>query len=362
MINKKLITLAVASMALLAGCGKLEKGTSHVDPSESDSGKVDTTGRIDRQSYQAVLVDGKYKPNAVRGLTASVLSSPYNASNLENGLVELSKDSYPVDNYLFQEGQILKREDIIAMLTQHSEEAPNGLNPGEGPIIFEQVLEQDFWDKKKERLAGISLGIALNSETKTDGETKNIDDETIVNEGKRIAQGVLERLRSYKGMEKIPVTIGLFKQAKASDIAGGDYFAKATSEKGDKLGEWSDISEEYLALIPGTEDDSIASKDGLVNKYGDFKNSVDDFFPNNSGMSAVACYRDDELQKLTIKIETKYFGETELFNFTQFVGKTAQSVFNLPAELEIQINTLEGTKGTITKALNSDEFNAHAFD
>lgn len=355
-MRKNLIILTAATLLLLTGCGNIDKGTSSVSPGQAGEDKRVVTGKIDSGTYQALLNDGKYKPASARGLTANIMNSNYNSANFEKGLLELSKDEFSVENHLFQEGQMLSRDEILGFVNRKGSSYPNGLNvpKGEGPIIFQQILEQDYYDKESRNLTGISIGIAINSVDYSEDEPVEIDDATVDAEGKRVAQVILEHLRKKSDLENIPIKIGLFKQAAKDNIAGGNYFATTLSKKGTTIGDWETVVEEYVALPGNSGDSNPAVADGLANKYTDFRNSIQNFFPNSSGISGVARYRDNQLEKFSIVIDTKYFSETEIINFTQFIAQLVEQAFNVTGEVEVVVKTLEGLESIVTKSPGSE--------
>lgn len=61
MMRKKIVIGLVGAALLLVGCGKLEKGSSAISPNQASGDKTATTGQLDASTYQALLVDGKYK-------------------------------------------------------------------------------------------------------------------------------------------------------------------------------------------------------------------------------------------------------------------------------------------------------------
>lgn len=363
-MNKyKMLPIALASVFLLVGCGKIEKGTAQIDPDASKNQSV-STGRLDNKSYESVLTDGSYKTSPLRGLNVNLLNSLENSSNFECGLLEISKEHFSVNDYYFQEGQQLTREQVLYLIERKSDSNPNGLNPKDEnkPYIFQQVMEQDFIDKKTDKLAGMSLGIALNSVDYSADPAIEVDDAKVQAAGKEAAEKLIEVVRKMDGMGDIPITIGLFKQASRNNVAGGSYFAQATSEKGKKLSDWTAVNEEHIVLLSGSNAKNSASEDGIEAKFTNFKTSVEEFFPNNSGISGTAHYRKGDLQKTVIKIETKYFGETEMQHFVQYVAKITETLFNIPGDVEVQINSLDGPEGFVKKKAGSDEFITNVFN
>ena len=353
MKKAKILLSLMLTGALLSACGNIEKGTSNISPNQGGEEQQVVTGKQDGSNYQALITDGKYQTSRARGLTATILNSNYNARNFEKGLLELSKSEFKTDNYLYQEGQLMDREFILRLVNRKSDGNPQGLNPAEQgePIVFQQILEQDYYLKDSRELGGISLGIALNSVDYSGDTPKEISDDTVRSEGERVASLILEQLRELPGAADVPVKIGLFKQGTKDEIAGGNFFASAVSKSGSELSEWQDVNEKYIAL-PSKGKETLATEDGLENKYTDFKNSVLNFFPNSSGITGVAYYRDNELQKFSITIETKYFAETEILNLTQFVAQTVEQVFNVAGDTEVVIKTLNGFESLIVKKPN----------
>ena len=364
MVNKKLIVGALTTVLLLSGCGNLNSTPKSPAEKRAEKNAVMTTGRLDGDNYQAILEDGTYKTSPVRGLSLNLLNSHENSANLDKGLLDLSKEEFDVDRYLFQEGQFLTREDILNAVERKSEENPKGLNSKDDkkPYIFQQVIEQDYLDKKTKKLKGISLGIALNKVDYSGEEPVEIDDEDIEKAGKEAAEKLLEKMRDIKEVGDVPIKIGLFKQATQYNVAGGSYFASAVSEKGAELSDWKEVDEEHVVLGVSSKDGNAATKDGFDAKFQEFKSNLEDFFPNNSGVSGVAHYRDGVLSKAVIKIETKYFNETEILNYTQYVAQMTGSVFNVPGTVEVQINSIEGPQGFVKKEVGSKEVFAHVFN
>lgn len=364
---KKIIKglLLGVSLLLLTSCqGQTTEKKALPSPNrKEETGKIVSTGRVDEAEYQAVMIDGKYEISQARALSASYLNSHYNLANFESGLLTLSKENYSVDSYLFREGQLLDKQTIMNWLDRKSKDNPTGLNPeSEGePLVVQQILEQDYLDKKTQKLAGISLGIAVNQVDYSQDPARNIDKETALNIGKKAAQTVIDHLRQIESGANVPITVGIFEQATKDDIAGGAYLLKGMT-KGSEVTKWTEVKEEYITLpVPEGENNS-ATKDGISNKYRDFKEMVQGFFPNLSGFSAIAHYQDKKLDKMVIKIETKYYSETEIISFTQFVGKNLLSSLNIPGEIEVQINSIEGPQAFIVKKANENTISSHIFN
>ena len=114
---------------------------------------------------------------------------------------------------------------------------------------------------------------------------------------------------------------------------------------------------EKKVIFPNNEDDSNEEK----SKFADFKSSVQEFFPNLSGVTAEAYYKDDVLTKMTVNITTQFYGASEIIAFTQFVAdKTNLLPSGIP--IEISINSMQGMEAFLSREPNSNEFKYHVFD
>lgn len=359
-VTKLLIPLCL--LLLVSGCGNIKNSVSPVTPNEQ-SGST-TTGRLDNSSYQALLVDGKYVEGDSSTMSASRLNSNFNLQNYENGLLTLSKSTFPINDYYFQEGQRLSSERLKELLGRKSDTNPNGLNPTDenSPIVFQQILEQDYYSQTDNKLEGISIGIALNSVYYSADNATEIPEEKIESEGKKIAESILSDIRSQEGMENVKILIGLFKQASRDDLAGGNYFASSVSTSGTSISNWKAVNEKYVALPVIKDEKNLATETGLDTKFNDFKTNVQSFFPSLNGITGTALFQNDTLEKLSVTIETKYFGRAEIINFTQFVGTSAKTYLDSPVQLEIQINSTEGSEAFIERTTKGGEIYSHVFD
>ncbi|MGX7351803.1 CamS family sex pheromone protein [Enterococcus canis] len=352
-----------AALALLGACGNLEKGINNVDPAQQNTNNQSiTTGRIDNGVYQAVMKDGKYQVSKSRDLNASRMNSGYNQDNFENGLLRLSHDEFSVDKYYFQEGQYLDEETIRKWLSRSSDD-DQGLNPGKGPIIFQQLMEQDFLDENG-KIAGISLGFAFNSVYyDNDGKATDISRDDLMANARQTVNSVLTRVRQLDGLGKVPIVIGLFEQASKDNIVGGTYIYKAVSKDGKTtIDKFDSVKEEYASLPVINNQTNAATDDGLAGKFDTFKDSIQGFFPNLSGVTGIAYYQEGVLQNVSIVIETKYYSKTEITSFTQFVGKQVESVFNIgEPDIEVQINSIEGPQAFVAKRSGEEAVYSHIF-
>ena len=107
-MKKKIITLASATMMLLAGCANINQATQKNVETESSRSKVvqSTTNQLSNQYYRALITNGRYQVSKTRGATLS-LNTGFNLRNFESGLIELSRAVFPTNQYFFREGQVI---------------------------------------------------------------------------------------------------------------------------------------------------------------------------------------------------------------------------------------------------------------
>lgn len=358
-----LLTMSISSLWLLGACGKLENMSNGTDPNLLNTNSTITTGRIDDGVYQALLVDGKYQPGIANEVETSRLNSSYNQNNFENGLLRLAKKNFSVNDYYFQEGQKLSGTDLKDWLKRKSKDNPKGLNPedtnvGQG---VQKILEYDFIDHDSEKLAGMVIGIALNQVDYSQNPPKELTQDEMLNQGRQAANSVLTRVRQQQDLKEIPIYVALFKQGKQDEVAGGNFILGALSKGSATIDKWENLSENHV-LLPVVSGENEATKDGLNTQFNKFKSQVLGFFPNLTGVTGMAYYADGDLVKLTIEIQSAYYTKPEITSFTQFVGKTAEEVFDKKIPWEITVNSVKGPQSYIVKGQNEEKAMSHIFD
>ena len=83
------------------------------------------------------------------------------------------------------------------------------------------------------------------------------------------------------------------------------------------INKWQELNEEFY-LFPSTEAENKYRDD--VNTFTNFKEDVEQYFPNFNGVIGRAFYMDDQLQSLNIDIPIQFYGNSEAIGFTQYVA------------------------------------------
>ncbi|MEN0648069.1 CamS family sex pheromone protein [Caldifermentibacillus hisashii] len=333
------------------------------------------------ESYYRTL--SPFKPSSVRGMVVSNLNNRYDSDEFEEGLLRISQRNFPTDTYIFQEGQYINKKTVTGWLRRKmtsgqlqekglKENENIGLNPlleneadqEKSPIYLAHILEHDYLVKSEGdtvKLGGVSIGLALNSVYyyKMDGAEKKVEipDNVIESEGKRIAEELMGQLRKIKGLESVPITIGLFKQQDKTSIVPGNYFACGTANSGTSL-EWNKVEEEYV-LFPST--DATEKHRDDAQQFDMFKNNVSQYFPNYNGIVGRALYINNELNKISIDVTMQFYGKTEVIGFSQYIASLIVESFPKYTTTEINVNSVTKQEALILKEPDMDEPFVHIY-
>ncbi|ALC83919.1 MULTISPECIES: CamS family sex pheromone protein [Bacillus] len=387
---KKAWMLAAAMVLLLSACapnfGNQDEELVQQETDETNKKVTIPTYNISDSYYKMVL---PFKAGAARGLTAENLNTRLDIDEFETGLMRIAQDSFSTDDYLFQEGQYFDEDTVRSMLGRKLEgkdleEAKKkdnnfqnaGLNPVKkgspesSPNYLATMLEHNYLIKKNDKsveLGGVVIGLALNSvyyyrENIGDPQKEvSIDDKKIEEEGKKIAAEVIKRVRSKEELKNVPVTIALYQQAPKTSIVSGDFIAKSEVKAGStELGSWRGLNEEH-AFFPNSANEKKHPDEAEI--FNRFKNNVDNYFPNYTGVVGKAFYKDDQLREMKIEIPMQFYGKTEVIAFTQFLTGQIMDYYSANhLRVEVEITSSEGEEAVIVKEEGANEPTVHIYD
>lgn len=380
-MNRRLLPAMVIT-AMLAGCSlpSLSKDSTVVQTNQSKNKEEKTiipSMQIDDQYYRTLL---PYKESASRGLIVSNINTKYDVKEAESGLLRLSQQAFDPSKYYFQEGQYLDKDTVTSWLSRSNQD-PAGLNPRttknmtpterakNAPIYLAHIVEQNYLQetgKNKVKLAGISIGLALNSvyyyQKEQYGATyeEDIPQSKLETEGKKIAKQVVKRLRQIDGLAEVPITIGLFKQLSRSSIVPGTYFAYTDVDQGSAtIKDWKNINEKYV-LFP-TSDTNNQYRD-INENFTNFKHDIDKYFSNYTNIVGTGFYQNNKIQKLKIEIPIKFYGTSEIIGFTQYMSGEVMDQFPKGLQIEVNVTSVNGPEALVVKEANSNEPYVHIYN
>lgn len=368
------MTVSGAAMFLLASCGPLSETQTTENTTNTGPEKVTvqtTQNQLSTDYYPALIVDGKYQFSQNRGVSLS-LNSTANIKDFEADLLDVAKNVFPTDQYFFQEGQVIDYDTTRLWLGRYSDSNPDGLNPTDNgstdaatrePIYLEQILEQDYMIQNENgfELAGMAIGLAMNSvdyyKVNDVPMEQAISRDKLEEQAKAYANTIITRLRQTEGLENIPIVIGIYEQSAQDSPVGGSYLFEGVSTEGSAIGEWITRNESKVVfpLQSGTQTEESSN-------FDNFKNEVQDFFPNLNGIVGEGKYVDGQLMSLEIDITTQFYGETEIIAFTQHVTDAAGRFLPQNIPVEITIESINGIESFLTRENDSQGFSYHIFD
>lgn len=398
---KRTIILFISAIFLLSACGNDDNEKSKEQPDDNKqqekSGSVKeiaTDKHVQGNNYRTIL---PFKESQARGLLQDNMANSYNGEDFENGLLELSKQVFPTDDYLYQDGQYLDKDTINAYLDpkytksevdamdedERKEKKANenlGLNPShngetdpekiaeESPAYLSNILEQDFYasgDTKGKEIKGMTIGLAMNStyyyQKEKDGETysKKLDDKEIKKQGKQMAGEILSRVRENKDLKNIPIHFAIYKQTGENSIVPGEFIAGTTVEDGKtRINEWKDINQ-TTALLPSDEAGEI--DENLNNNFKQFNDNLQTYFNNFTQAVGTVKFDNKKAKQLTVDVPIDYYGEAETIGITQYITEQAEKYFDDIDEYEIRIKDGNKAKALISKTEDDKDPQVHIY-
>jgi protein involved in sex pheromone biosynthesis len=369
-MNKRLIATSASLLLILSGCNFMGM------PGKSDTENTNlvtqqTTSENETNEYLRYNVKSSaFSKN--RELITYQVNNRVDMNEIETGLMSISEEYFPAEDYIYQEGQHL--EEIRSWIRRESNDEL-GLNPPieveesmgwekvmeikkESPMYLGYVHEQNYVDKEG-NLKGIAIALAMNSVdyiTVDDNmglkhfDTKEISgldepSKKMVSEGKKMAGTIINRIRQKEGLANIPVVISLYQLEKKNSVLPGSYFSYAYLDSNDKsIKKWRD-TEKQEYLFPS---DEAEEHDRVVsNRFKGLEEDMNSFFVDRTiQLVSKGTYIGSDMQKMVINVNTDMTKYGEIVGFVQAFTPEIQDFF--PHEpVYIYVKTPEGTAATI---------------
>ncbi|GEP84698.1 lipoprotein [Staphylococcus piscifermentans] len=397
---KRTFVLLISLLLILTACGnkneqdKSEKNESSQKTDSNNVKQIATDKDVQGDNYRTIL---PFKESQARGLLQQNMASGYNGEDFEDGLLKQSKEVFPTDKYLYQDGQYLDKETInsylepkytkseIDKMSADDKEDKNanenlGLNPShngekdekkiaeKSPAYLSNILEQDFYgnrDTEGKKIKGMTIGLAMNSvyyyQKEKDGATfsKKLDRAKVEKEGKRMSDEILSRLRENKALKDIPIHFAIYLQSGEDDIIPGEFVAGATADDGQtRINDWKSINEKTV-LLPSQEAGDL--DESLNNNFKQFNDNLQSYFTNFTQAVGKAKFVNKKPQQVSIDLPIDYYGKAELTGITQYVTEQAEKYFSSIDEYEIHIKDGNNARALITKTKDDKKPQVHIY-
>ncbi|HCZ0155697.1 TPA: CamS family sex pheromone protein [Staphylococcus aureus] len=396
---KRTLVLLITAIFILAACGNHKDDQAGKDNQKHNNSsnqvkEIATDKNVQGDNYRTLL---PFKESQARGLLQDNMANSYNGGDFEDGLLNLSKEVFPTDKYLYQDGQFLDKKTINAYLNpkytkreidkmsekDKKDKKANenlGLNPShegetdpekiaeKSPAYLSNILEKDFYgggDTKGKNIKGMTIGLAMNSvyyyKKEKDGPTfsKKLDDSEVKKQGKQMASEILSRLRENDDLKDIPIHFAIYKQSSEDSITPGEFITQATAEKSQtKLNEWHNINEKSALLPSSTAADY---DENLNNNFKQFNDNLQSYFSNFTQAVGKVKFVDKKPQRLVVDLPIDYYGQAETIGITQYVTEQANKYFDKIDNYEIRIKDGNQPRALISKTKDDKEPQVHIY-
>lgn len=376
-MKKYLQIIAILGAAVsLAACGNLKNSNlaNNAKTSSSSSTKTYQTTETGNNGYTVLLKNGHYVTSPIAGLTATDNDNSVDTRELERGLIQISKETFSTNSFVFQEGQYITSTVANDWLGRKSKSNPLGLNPELGtkkkynPYYLEEIMEQDFLtgSGSNYRIGGMSIGLAINSidyyQKKKGGPEYQMTIPRSAQKkfGQQAAEQIVARLRKKKSLKNIPITVGLFAKESKDSLVSGTYFLSGTAAaNSSKITKWKTINTQTEVLPTIGNKKAINSSN--ASSFNSFKESIQNYFPNISGVTATLRYENGKLAQENISITTQFYGYEQIQSFTRLVLSTAKKYLASDVPIEIKIGSVNDIQALVAKETGDSSYQVHIY-
>ena len=406
------VSILLACLMLVGGVTQVKSQAQEDEPTNPDEVTVQTTtNQLSSEFYRAVIIDGQYQIGASASSNNN-LSSAANSRAFEEGLLRISKQVFPTEQYFMQEGQIIDEATMTSWLARESATNPEGLNPAlpeevaetqssleeslaseesvdpaddpedvteEGaeeneqivtnvqstPIYLSQVSEKNLMVETEDgfALGGIVLGLEMNSTYEyTDADGVIHKQEISVGEmrerGRQFANIIVGRLRNTEELRSVPIVVGIYRTAPSEEVVGGTYVLDGISREGNSVTDWTE-NNEYRIALPIIE---ASDQSDQYAYFDNFNNEIINFFPNLNGISGEALYIDGGLASLNVEIVSQFYKQTEITALTQHITDVSQRTLPEGVAIEIKVISDAGVEAYVGRPAGATQYQSHIFN
>lgn len=349
--NKKgILILLLAFLLLLSACNA-------PSPTEQSPVVVEAQSTItpeissEEAMYRTLI---PYVANKSKGTVVSA-NARLDMNNQELGLLELAQVQFSPSDFLFQEGQMISRDDAEDWLGRyHPEKNMLGLNPETGSNRLIHILEHDFVHMNNQELGGIVLSLAVATVVRNaEDKEVRVGLEELQVEVQGFAQRIVERIRA-KGVEA-PIVVAGYALEPSASVLPGNFITFGTAAKGDTtIAKWNPIAERHI-ILPGRNITTDRESD-IARQFADFQKEVQAFFPHYAGITGLVRFVADEPKELTITVRASYSSRTEVIAFTQYTSALISEYFTDAMKISVYVESVNRAEAIYIRPLTGEPF------
>lgn len=115
-----------------------------------------------------------------------------------------------------------------------------------------------------------------------------------------------------------------------------------------------------IQILPTTGNEkAINSND--ASHFNDFKTSIQNYFPNISGVTATLRYDNGKLAQENISVTTQFYGYEQIQSFTRLALSTAKKYLPNNIPIEIRIGSVDDVQALIAKETGDSDYQVHVY-
>ncbi|OUM84402.1 MAG: hypothetical protein BAA01_00830 [Bacillus thermozeamaize] len=343
-LRRRLIPFAVFfwCLSLLTGC-QVNLLPNEAEEPEATPRIISPAANVNEIAYRGVL---PYTPVAFAGLSKL---NDLQKSQLERTMMTRATAHFPPDKYLFQEGQLISREEGSSWLKEWERMLGH-------PFVL-GFLEHDYLTEQGE-LGGMVLGVAV-----TSGYTPVVkgapqspvrfSENQIRQMSQTVADDLVGRLRQ-KANAPIVVLIVLHDPDEAF-VPGGMLMESVAKEGSQKVTQWNEVAEEWM-LLPHPRGGSGDHQTAINTSFKQLQEQIEDYFPRFASVSGMARFQKQQLVELTVEINAEYDSQEQITQLAQFVIAKLPDVIPNQTQVNLYIRSLNQPQAIYVRQADGTEF------
>lgn len=312
------------------------------------SGNSNETTALNDDDYAAIL---PHESTDTRVKHISLIQDFDVRVQVEKGLMDLSKEHFPVNKVAFKTHEFLDYDELDAtdgsrgLLGTLRDDNPNGLNPSnnekfdtgngitQGGVILVDIYELDWYHNDK--LDGISLGLVVNDQIDQDGKVYPITDEKMKGYIEVTCSKLVNYMRErFNEISKnVPIYIGVYElNHDPLDNSNGGYVYEGYFTGNQHT--YNELNENYV-IIPSVTFSTLDEE--MADEFNKFKEKIVNVLPDSTYVVGEAKFENGiaKYVQLTVTTHGKMVGE--ILSATQTVKEQLDLFENTDVDYRIQV-------------------------
>ncbi|WP_232697580.1 CamS family sex pheromone protein [Brevibacillus daliensis] len=325
-------------LAVVLSCSLLLSACSWLPSGEKEKGnpvapEISSILDVDENYFGGPI---PYLQNNTRGM---LNSGRYimDFSHLEFGMMEIAQETFSPDDYLFQEGQRISREQVTNWLAWEKKN-PEGLNPDKTNKLLVNVLEHNYLHKKDQSLAGMVIGLSLSPVQQDASGEKRLTVDELRAKGQQLAAKIVAKVKADN--PQVPIVVALYQVPEPnSTMVPGNFIMTGTVNANESsVSKWQPISEGFF-LFPS---DKAYKKDPQISlQFDKIIEQAQAVFGEYIGMTGTGRFNNGELTELTITATAEYDSRTAVIQFTQLMAKALEDQFSEKVHINFYVQSIQ---------------------